>query len=108
MATVTFTLSESGGVLVSDPESQDVTESNTTVIFQLASSAVADFRLTGYTSNDSKSQLGTALINSEGTVMSFIDCNTKPEEINVTVLAEHRKKGTQHSVDPVLINRPPV
>jgi hypothetical protein len=107
MGTITFTLSESGGVLVSSPESQNVTESNTTTIFQLAPNAAADFRLTGYSSNDSKSQLGPASINKEGTVMTLLDANSKAEMINVTVLAEHRKQGTQHSVDPVIINIPP-
>lgn len=107
MATVTFTLSESGGELVSSPESQSVTEPNTNTIFQLAPNATADFRLTGYTSNDTKSQLGSASINEEGTIMTLVDSNSQADVINITVLAEHRKKGTQHSVDPIVINLPP-
>lgn len=108
MTTVTFSLSESGGKLVSTPESQAVTQPNTTLQFELVGQAANDYRITGYTSNDTMSQLGVASINKAGTQMLIADANSKQEDINVTVLTAHRTQGTVHQTDPVVLNRPPV
>lgn len=107
MPTLTFNLSESGGKIVSSPESHTVTEPNTSVVFELVGQAAQDFRITGYTSNDSLSQLGPATIDKNETRMSLIDANSKETDINVNVLTTRRTQNQSVGMDPVLLNRPP-
>lgn len=107
MPTVTFTLSDVNGQLVSSPEEQTVTAKNTSILFQLDAGAAAVYALTGYTSNDTENQLGPAFINSGATAMSVNDVNTEQEDINITVQSTHRKTGAVYHTDPMVKNRPP-
>ncbi len=107
MTTYSYQLSEVNGVLVSNPESQVIDQHDAMLSFELVGEAATNFRLTGYTANDTKNQLGAASFNKTETVMTIPDANTKAATINITVLSAHRTTGTVYHTDPSAVNRPP-
>lgn len=84
MSTITFTISYSNGAFISTPASQTATAKNTTISFVFSDDTPKKFTFTGYSSNDSKQQLGTATISSDGRSMTVPNANTEAETINIT------------------------
>lgn len=107
MPSVTFNLSESGGKIVASPDAHEITHFNTSVVFELVGQAAHDYRILGYTSDDSLSQLGPASIDKNETRMTLVDANSKETDINVNVLTALRTESQSVGTDPILMNRPP-
>ncbi len=108
MSTITFTIEfDKQSNLIADPTSQSVTQKNTTIRYVLGSNTQNKFRFTGYSSNDSKEQLGKASISSDGQTMDVLNKNTESETIQITVNCSDSQTEGGHSVPTEVRNIPP-
>ncbi len=108
MSSMTFIISQdkSGG-LVSDPASQTAVTRNTDIIFLFAKTAPASFKFSGYTSTDSKQQLGPAQISGDGRTMTIPNLNSQSETMVITSMVDDGNLEGSLRSNSEVINDPP-
>ena len=107
MSTITFTISQGEGGFVSTPASQTATQKNPTITFVMSGKVASKFTFTGYTSNDSKQQLGSASFSADNRTMTIPNSNTEAETITITAqISDGQTEGSYGSIAEVT-NDPP-
>ncbi|MCB1609390.1 MAG: hypothetical protein KDI71_20695 [Xanthomonadales bacterium] len=108
MSTITFTIEyDKHGNLVAVPASQSALTRNTTIRYVMGSNTNRNLSFTGYTSNDSKSQLGPASISSDGQTMDVSDQNSQSETLQIVVNCVDSRTEGGHSIPTEVRNIPP-
>jgi len=108
--TITTTVTVVDGTSSSaNPENVTGTEPNTTVAYTLDKNSRQSWMLTGLSFDNSKGQLSGVTVDPSGNTVSVLDLNTKTADIAVTVHYQSRTTSTiRGSMDPGILNRPPV
>lgn len=88
------------------PESQTVTQANTTLVYQLDEVSNQSWRITGLTTTDQSRQLSAPVIGNNGQMISVVDANTAAETFSITIKLKHRESGDEMGADPMVKNEP--
>ena len=108
MSTITFTIEyDKNGNLVAVPTSQSALSRNTTIHYVMGANTNKGLSFTGYTSNDSKSQLGPASISADGQTMDVLDQNSHSETIQLVANCIDSNTEGSHSIPTEVRNIPP-
>jgi hypothetical protein len=108
MTTLTTTLSVSAsGSYTATPPSQTVTESNTSMVYELDKASQAIWRIDGLSSTDTKQQLTSIEFAPSGNSVTAVNANTKAESFSITISVAHRTTAMHVAVDPEVNNIPP-
>ncbi|GEM_PF-1334550 len=91
-----------------DPENVTVTEANTTLEYILDKDSRAQWMMIGLTFDNSKGQMVGVTVDPSGNSVSVMDINTKTADIGVTVHYQQRTSTLRASLDPGVLNRPPL
>lgn len=88
------------------PPSQTVTQSDTTLVYQLDTASAKLYAITGLGSTDTKGQLSNVFIDPNGNYASVLNANSKSEQFSIFIYYVTRGKTEQKRFDPQVYNIP--